>query len=358
MKKLILLLASVLLCLAPPEVQAQRYSIARTPAEATVQIWDWSPKAEHQKAAVRVRQGSGAGSGVCIWSNGETLVVLTAAHVVDESGPVYIYWRDGKTARGSVVGVDTHNDVAVVRCNFKGRVTTIPLASQPPPEGVKIEILGFGGPQKNNLRRFYGKVIGTGNKVSAQAYLMSGDSGAAMVYKGSVVGIIRGGPYLSQGVVDTRGQHWSLVHPAGGASCRPIAALVGRCAPFCIRPPSVPATSYPPVAGISPGPASSSIDYDLLAEKVVELLAKDPKFKGAAGKDGKDGKDGKAGATGPPGQVVEVDLDTLSEEVDKRLPPLTIQIVDQEGKVLFSESRKLGEKLQILFQPKEKNNGN
>jgi len=51
---------------------------------------------------------------------------------------------------------------------------------------------------------------------------------------------------------------------------------------------------------------------------------------------------------------VKLDLDTLSKEVDKRLPPLTIQIVDRNGKVLSSESRRLGEKLQILFQPKEK----
>jgi len=42
--------------------------------------------------------------------------------------------------------------------------------------------------------------------------------------------------------------------------------------------------------------------------------------------------------------------------VDKRLPPLTIQIVDRNGKVLSSESRRLGEKLQILFQPKERKN--
>jgi len=91
-----------------------------------------------------------------------------------------------------------------------------------------------------------------------------------------------------------------------------------------------------------PGPVSNSIDYDLLAEKVAELLAEDGRLKGEPGKDG------------APGKGIELDLDTLSEEVDKRLPPLTIQIVDRNGKVLSSESRRLGEKLQILFQPKEK----
>ena len=345
MGKIKLLLASLVLCLAPMQVQAQNYTIARTAAEATTQLWDWSPKAEHQAAAVRIRCGSAGGSGVCIWSNGDTLVVLTAAHVVEGPGPVRIYWQDGKTAVGSVIGTDNQNDIAVIRSSFKGRVTTIPLASAPPPEGAKIEILGFGGPQ-NTLRRFYGKVIGTGSRVSAQAYLLSGDSGSGMIYKGSVVGIIRGGPYLSQGIVDAGGQNWSLVHPAGGASCRPIAALVGRCAPFCVRPPSTPRSAYPPTTDPLPEPAVNTVDYELLAEKVLELLAEDTRFKGKDGKDGKDGVNGK--------DASELDLDTLSKEVDKRLPPITIQIVDREGKVLSSASRRLGEKLQILFQPKEK----
>tara|TARA_R100001143_G_C3244038_1_gene80492 strand:- start:64 stop:363 length:300 start_codon:yes stop_codon:yes gene_type:complete len=97
-----------------------------------------------------------------------------------------------------------------------------------------------------------------------------------------------------------------------------------------------------------PEPAVNTVDYELLAQKVLELLAEDERFKG------KDGKDGTPGKAGPPGKGIELDLDTLSKEVDKRLPPLTIQIVDQKGKVLSSESRRLGEKLQILFQPKEK----
>jgi len=344
MKRLFATLVAVVLRLAPSGVQAQNYTIARTAAEATTQLWDWSPKAEHQKAAVRIRHGSAGGSGVCIWTNGETLVVLTAAHVVEGPGLTRIYWKDGKTTLGSVIGSDKFNDVAVIQCKFKGRVTTIPLASQPPPEGVKVEILGFGGPQ-DTLRRFYGKVIGTGDRISAQAYLLSGDSGAGMIYKGTVVGIIRGGPYLSQGIIDARGQNWSLVHPAGGASCRPIAALVGRCAPFCVRPPSPPRSAYPPVGDPLPEPVVNTVDYELLAQKVLELLAEDARFKG---KDGVPGKDGKDGAS------LELDLDTLSKEVDKRLPPLTIQIVDRHGKVLSSESRRLGEKLQILFQPKEK----
>jgi len=348
MRSIKLLLASLVLCLAPLEVQAQNYTIARTAAEATTQLWDWSPKAEHHAAAVRVRCGAAGGSGVCVWSDGSTLVVLTAAHVTEAPGPVRIYWQDGKTAVGSVIGADKANDIAVIRSNFKGRVTTIPIATRLPPEGAKIEILGFGGPQ-DSLRRFYGKVIDTGDKVVAQAYLLSGDSGSAMVYKGSVVGIARGGPYLSQGIVDSRGGKWSLVHPAGGASCRPIAALVGRCAPFCIQSPSPSPSAYPPVDDSLPGPAVDVIDYDLLAQKVAELVAKDERVKGTPGTNGKDGKDGKDGR-------IDIDLDKLSKEVDKRLPPLTIQIVDRNGKVLSSESRRLGEKLQILFQPKERKN--
>ncbi len=343
MGKIKLLLASLVLCLAPMQVQAQNYTIARTAAEATTQLWDWSPKAEHQAAAVRLRCGASGGSGVCVWSNGDTLIVLTAAHVIEGHKLVRIYWQDGKTGVGSVIGVDAGNDIAVIQSNFKGRVTTIPLASEPPPEGAKIEILGFGGPQ-DTLRRFYGKVIDTGSKISAQAYLLSGDSGSGMIYNGSVVGIIRGGPYLSQGVIDARGQQWSLVHPAGGASCRPIAALVGRCAPFCVRPPSPSRSAYPPTVDPVPQPTIDPVDYNLLAEKVLELLATDERFKG---KDGVDGKD-----------ASELDLDTLSKEVDKRLPPLTIQIVDRDGKVLSSASRRLGEKLQILFQPKERKDGN
>ena len=282
---------------------------------------------------------------VCIWSNGDALVILTAAHVVDNAGPVKIYWQDGKTAGGTVVGTDVQNDIAVIQCRFKGKVTTIPLASQPPPEGVKVEILGFGGPQ-DTLRRFYGKVIETGSKVSAQAYLLSGDSGSGMIYKGTVVGIIRGGPYLSQGIIDARGGRWALVHPAGGASCRPIAALVGRCTPFCVRPASPPRSAYPPVVDSQPRPPVNSVDYDLLAEKVAAILAASGSLEGKPGKDGKD-----AGK-------VELDFGQLTEEINKRLPPLTIQIVDRNGKILSSGSRRLGERLQILFEPKERKDAN
>tara|TARA_Y100001951_G_C11158557_1_gene193417 strand:- start:276 stop:581 length:306 start_codon:yes stop_codon:yes gene_type:complete len=94
-------------------------------------------------------------------------------------------------------------------------------------------------------------------------------------------------------------------------------------------------------------PVVNTVDYELLAQKVLELLAEDARFKGKDGVNGKDGKDAN-----------ELDLDTLSKEVDKRLPPLTIQIVDREGKVLSSASRRLGEKLQILFQPKERKDAN
>tara|TARA_R100000808_G_C2109767_1_gene124214 strand:- start:617 stop:889 length:273 start_codon:yes stop_codon:yes gene_type:complete len=90
------------------------------------------------------------------------------------------------------------------------------------------------------------------------------------------------------------------------------------------------------------------VDYDKLAEIVIEKIAADSRFRGPAGKDGTPGKNG------APGKSIELDLDQLSKEIDKRLPPLTIQIVDREGNILSSASRRLGERLQILFQPKEK----
>jgi len=344
------IIALVALCLVPTGVQAQSYTIAKTAAEAKVQLWNWSPRAEHQAAAVRIRCGASGGSGVCVWSDGDTVVILTAQHVVDPPVAARIYWQDGKTAEARVIGVDKANDVAVLQASFKGEVTTIPIASKSPPEGATLEILGFGGPQ-TKLRRFLGKVIQTGNRVESQAYLLSGDSGAAMVYRGAVVGIISGGPYLSEGVVDARGQRWPLVHPAGGSGCRPIAALVGRCAPFRLPSASSPKNAYPDEANPFTRPAGDTIDYDKLAEAVVKKLAQDDRFRGPAGKDGTSGKDG---ASGKDGTGLELDLDQLAKEIDKRLPPLTIQIVDREGNILSTASRRLGEKLQILFQPKEK----
>tara|TARA_R100001594_G_scaffold29299_4_gene54779 strand:+ start:5610 stop:6656 length:1047 start_codon:yes stop_codon:yes gene_type:complete len=346
MKTVAKLLLAASLCLAPM-AKAQDYTVARTAAEAKVQLWDWSPRAEHQAAAVRLRCGASGGSGVCVWSNGDTVVVLTAAHVVDPPMATTIHWQDGRTVQAKIIGIDRRNDIAVLQANFKGKVTTIPVAAQSPPEGARIEILGFGGP-RTSLRRFLGKVIKTGDRVESQAYLLSGDSGAAMVYRGTVVGIISGGPYLSEGVIDARGQRWPLVHPAGGSGCRPIASLVGRCAPFCFpERSSASSDAYPDSPDNPPGPVRDAVDYERLAEVLIEKIAADERFRGAPGKDGVNGKPGKDSAP------LELDLDDLSREVDKRLPPLTIQIVDRDGKVLSSASRRLGEKLQILFQPKE-----
>ena len=68
---------------------------------------------------------------------------------------------------------------------------------------------------------------------------------------------------------------------------------------------------------------------------VVERLSNDPGMKGSDGTDGRDGKD------------AIIDYDRLAAEVIRRLPPIAVQQLDRNGKLLHSGDAYLGGTLKL-----------
>lgn len=125
-------------------------------------------------------------------------------------------------------------------------------------------------------------------------------------------------------------------------------------------------------------PAQPSIDTEKLASAILEAMAKDARFKGPAGPagapgekgiDGKDGKEGRPGERGPvgqpgaPGKDADVNLivnqvmakmttNEAATALAEKLPPLTIQVVDENGNVVSQDTASLGGTFRLRIKPK------
>ena len=58
------------------------------------------------------REDSGTGSGFIIQEDG---LIITNAHVIENSDVVTVSLRDGRFFEGEVLGIDTMTDVAVIK---------------------------------------------------------------------------------------------------------------------------------------------------------------------------------------------------------------------------------------------------
>ncbi len=79
-------------------------------------------------AVVTIQVGRGAGSGSIISSEG---LILTNEHVIRNAnrGVVKVIAAEGKEYEGSVIAIDSPNDLALVRLQTSDRLATIPIAS-------------------------------------------------------------------------------------------------------------------------------------------------------------------------------------------------------------------------------------
>ena len=88
-------------------------------------------------------------------------------------------------------------------------------------------------------------------------------------------------------------------------------------------------------------------DYARIAALVVKVLRSDPSFRGP------EGPPGKTGAEGPPGKDAEIDIDRLANEVIQRLPPITVQQLDRNGKMLQEGDAYLGGTLRLYHASRQ-----
>ena len=148
-------------------------------------------------AVVRIEAGPGTGSGAIFETEGQTGYVITNHHVVEGYGQVSVTVNDTTTYRGTVLGVDSVRDLAVVSiCCGSFHSLTFGRASSLDPGDEVVAIgyaLGIQGPATitkgivSAMRynsRYEAWVIQT------DASINSGNSGGPMLSpSGQVVGI-------------------------------------------------------------------------------------------------------------------------------------------------------------------------
>lgn len=256
---------------------------------------------------VRVTGVNGAmrsgGSGVHI-GNG---LILTAAHVVNESRKFWICAPNEKFSVATLLSVNNSLDIALLRAETPPASATS-LASVMPKQGNIITSAGYGS--SGRLKWNVGVVEGFTNQDAGMCWSgvsREGDSGGpAFNARGLVVGILSATDHRS-----THGTH--------------VGRLWAFCKPWCQQ--------GPPVA--SPAPKPDRLDG--LREQIAELKAEISRLKKAQG------------PRSDPGKPAVVDYDRIIAELSKRA--ITVQIVDKDGSVKQQQRVYLGGTLRLRHRP-------
>jgi len=187
-------------------------------APTPTQTWQWSPPAEHQRAAVHVTAGRNAGSGVYV-AHEELRGVLTAAHIVGRADSAKVRFADGQSVTGTATSDRNGHDLAFVSVSHP-RIRPLTLAESAPNPGSGVEFVTYGGPDNTRLRSFWGVSRGDGEY---SATVISGDSGGAILNdRHQVVGI------QSVGQSASLRSDWGVYRGSGSATCGQIRAFVER----------------------------------------------------------------------------------------------------------------------------------
>ena len=101
---------------------------------------------QYKASVVRIETDLGVGTGFIIKPDG---TILTAAHVVRDATTITVYLSDGTTYPGTVLGMDTIHDIALVKITATG-LTVIDLASGGSADlGEQVVVMGYALGSKN-----------------------------------------------------------------------------------------------------------------------------------------------------------------------------------------------------------------
>ena len=221
---------------APPDSLAELQAIQDRIRELTPQIIP---------ATVAIQVGRANGSGVVIDAEGH---VLTAAHVAGHPGRnAMIHFPNGRTARGTTLGLNQELDAGLIRITDKGPWPFVPLGtSAQVQEGAWCLATGHPGgfdPGRPPVLR-WGRVLkAEPSAILSDCTLVGGDSGGPLFnLRGEVIGIhSRIGKNLTINVhvpIDpfraswdrlARGEVWGLLRDADDAEQdAPPAELAGE----------------------------------------------------------------------------------------------------------------------------------
>ena len=146
-----------------------------------------------RKSAVKIETDSGYGSGTYVLIASRK-VVITAAHVIDDSVTVTVVGRDGENVIGKVIYIDPDNDFAVIsvpKMNTRDAVTFRPFSRDI--EGlVGSNVFYSGYPNRHDLLTIRGSVAGKDRGfLIMQSYSWMGASGAGVFNSfGDFIGIL------------------------------------------------------------------------------------------------------------------------------------------------------------------------
>ena len=278
--------------------------------------WKFTKPQEHHHAMVRIQAGNQGGSGAVIKTD-KGMLVITNHHVIEGYSKAKIEVQDGRDGWLPVLWSNPNMDIALLYSD-KGKARYgLPLGAYNAPYGEYIEMGGYAGPHREvrrGLRTFAApRIRYEYSPMAIGASTVSGDSGGPMLHKGAIVGVNYGSTNaVTKGHINNPGGPWPLIFPAcsqidGPTLARTVETACSRwgCKPRIIyappgqqpAPPSQPngpgygynppeynppeysppeynPPEYNPPSGGDDGEICPNIDYD----KILELLAKDPRF--------------------------------------------------------------------------------
>jgi len=296
-------------------------------------------------AVVRIQAGSSWGSGVYLGDR----IVLTAAHVFrGEPQIAGVWFPDGSAFSGSLKAADEQWDQAVVELNRYPEHPGTLMAQENPQRGDEVYAAGYG--RSNTVQLIRGRVTSYSTSrvgdfsdwftVAGGAAEPGSSGGPIFNSRGEVIGCLWGSRPQEQvtvAVVAGRTQRFLLPWNARLAEVR--ARLAAQCGPQGCPPPMqmqpLPRGGRPTIVAPSPNmtplpapqqqspPTTSAppilqpaIDYDHLADKVVERMKQDPSpFVGPAGPVGPEGPPGPAGLPGADAQITADHLAAMTAAI-------------------------------------------
>lgn len=359
--------------------------ISITPAVCNAQYWQFTPPADHHKAAVKITCNGAVTSGALV-KDGELMGVLTCAHGLSQ-GKATVTFSDGTKATGEHTTCKYQTDVGFVFVTHPS-IPPLYVAPDPPPLGEPCEFITYGGPY-GQLRHFTGKVMVANDSITViDAKVVNGDSGGVIINSGrQVVGVQstgRGHPIAET----TNG--WPVFARSGSAPFTPIRNFLSRVRdkvtggcriingqwvcpdqrgfqpwgpqahgqprridPGNLYPDGGGGQAPPPqgqagcncpqgIQGCNCSPGNSgggdiAIDYEKVANIVYQRVeANADRFRGPPGERGPPGQSIK-GDRGEPGKNAQVNIDQLSTVVAKKLPPITVEIEKANGSTDIQE---------------------
>jgi len=298
------------------------------------QVSDTPAKAQYPAlVAVHFRQTGTTDivSGAIVHVSGDTAEVLTCAHGYTKGCRPLVITQDGKRYQARLKGIDVQQDVALLGIRNPG-LKPLPLAEAEPAANARVYVCGYASGrfwrgQWSHVVQWVGPARGQ------QTWLEVGCAAE---------GGMSGGPIL-----DAHGRIVGLITGTDGPRC------VGPCLPRIrklikfLLPPYRPIVKkvVRPIVQVPSNKAELQALRDEIKGLKAEIAALRAEVKQVAKQPGPAGKDGAVGPQGPPGKDgAPCDYEALV----KRLPPIRIQTLNQDGTVHQDAEARLGDLVRLL----------